>query len=176
VLEQVREGEASAFAAAGFEESAFRSTVHFWRCWIARSRYQGRWREMVNRSALVLKLLTSQEYGSLVAAPTFGLPEELGGERNWDYRFTWIRDASFTLYALLRLGFTEEAAQFMNWLERRCVELPDAGALQIMYGIDGRRTLTEEARCLTSRGMRAAGRCASATAPTTSSSSTSTAS
>ena len=84
--------------------------------WIARSSYRGRWREMVHRSALTLKLLTYQPTGAIVAAPTTGLPEQLGGERNWDYRYTWIRDAAFTLYALLRLGFTEEAAAFMDWL------------------------------------------------------------
>ena len=78
--------------------------------------YQGRWREMVNRAALTLKLLVSQPYGSLVAAPTFGLPEDIGGERNWDYRYTWIRDASFTLYALIRLGYTDEAGAFMRWI------------------------------------------------------------
>ena len=91
--------------------------MNFWRTWIARSTYKGRWREMVNRSALVLKLLTSQRYGSIVAAPTFGLPEVIGGGRNWDYRYTWIRDASFTLYGLNRLGYNDEAAAFMNWIE-----------------------------------------------------------
>jgi len=98
---------------------------------------------MVNRSALTLKLLTSQQHGSFVAAPTFGLPEEIGGERNWDYRYTWIRDASFTLYGLFRLGYTEEAAAFMRWVEARCAELEPNGALQIMYGIDGRHDLAE---------------------------------
>ncbi len=122
---------------------SFKSTVNFWRNWIAKSNYKGRWREMVDRSALVLKLLTSKPHGSIVAAPTFGLPEELGGERNWDYRYTWIRDASFTLYGLIRLGFTDEAASFMKWIEARCGELNPDGSLQIMYGIDGRHKLTE---------------------------------
>ena len=99
---------------------------------------------MVNRAALTLKLLVSQPYGSLVAAPTFGLPERLGGERNWDYRYPWIRDASFTLYALSRLGYTDEMAAFMRWIEARCGELAPDGALQVMYGIDGRHLLTEE--------------------------------
>ena len=123
---------------------AFKDTVNFWRRWIGRSTYQGRWREMVNRSALALKLLLSQRHGSIVAAPTFGLPEQLGGERNWDYRYTWIRDASFTLYALIRLGYTDEARAFMRLDRRRAAwsSTPD-GSLQIMYGIDGRTTLTE---------------------------------
>ncbi len=117
--------------------------MNFWHRWVGRSSYRGRWREMVNRSALTLKLLTSKRYGSIVAAPTFALPEEIGGERNWDYRYAWIRDASFTLYGLIRLGYTEEAAAFMHWIEERCGELNPDGSLQIMYGIDGRHELTE---------------------------------
>ncbi|RIL10348.1 MAG: glucoamylase, partial [Proteobacteria bacterium] len=127
-----------------FVAEAFKQTVNFWRSWLSRSNYRGRWREMVGRSALVLKLLTSQEHGSIIAAPTFGLPEEIGGERNWDYRFTWIRDASFTLYALMRLGFTEEADAFMFWLEHRIEGLSDGGALEIMYRIDGSKLTGEE--------------------------------
>ncbi len=123
---------------------AFKKTVNFWRSWLNKSSYRGRWRETVNRSALTLKLLFSEPHGSLVAAPTFGLPETIGGERNWDYRYTWIRDASFTLYGLIRLGFTEEASAFMHWLEARCAELSPEGSLQIMYGIDGRHELKEE--------------------------------
>jgi GH15 family glucan-1,4-alpha-glucosidase len=99
---------------------------------------------MVNRSALVLKLLTSRKHGSIVAAPTFGLPETIGGVRNWDYRYSWIRDSSFTLYGLMRLGYTDEAAAFMRWIMARCQELEPDGSLQIMYGIDGRRALDEE--------------------------------
>jgi GH15 family glucan-1,4-alpha-glucosidase len=123
--------------------ASFKETLNFWRNWVSHSQYSGRWREMVNRSALTLKLLVSQEFGSLVAAPTFGLPEVLGGTRNWDYRYTWIRDASFTIYALLRLGYTEEAAAFNGWIEQRCHELSGDGALQIMYAVDGRHQLTE---------------------------------
>jgi len=125
-------------------DALFRTTVEYWRRWLARSTYRGRWRETVNRSALALKLLTYEPTGAIVAAPTCSLPEDLGGRRNWDYRYTWIRDAAFTLYGLMRIGFTEEAAAFMGWLEARCHELEPDGSLQIMYGIDGRHTLTEE--------------------------------
>ena len=122
----------------------FKSTLNFWRDWVGLCRYQGRWREMVTRSALTLKLLVSRPFGSLVAAPTFGLPEVIGGARNWDYRYTWIRDASFTIYALMRLGYTHEAAAFNGWIEERCRELEPDGSLQIMYGLDGRHDLSEE--------------------------------
>ncbi|HUG54814.1 MAG TPA: glycoside hydrolase family 15 protein, partial [Vicinamibacteria bacterium] len=125
-------------------EALVEATVAYWRRWLAHCTYRGRWREVVNRSALALKLLTYAPTGAIVAAPTCSLPEALGGERNWDYRYTWIRDAAFTLYGLLRIGFTEEAGQFMGWLEARCHELGPDGSLQIMYGIDGRHTLTEE--------------------------------
>jgi GH15 family glucan-1,4-alpha-glucosidase len=120
--------------------------VAFWRGWLRRSRYSGRWREMAHRSALTLKLLTYAPTGAIVAAPTTSLPEEVGGARNWDYRYTWMRDAAFTLYALLRLGFTEEAGAFMQWLERRFRHAGDreSGPLQIMYGVDGRKDLPEE--------------------------------
>ena len=122
----------------------FTDTVAYWRRWISQCTYTGRWRETVHRSALALKLLTYEPTGAIVAAPTCSLPEGLGGERNWDYRYTWLRDAAFTLYGLMRIGFTGEAAQFMNWLDARCHELNPDGSLQIMYGIDGRHTLTEE--------------------------------
>jgi GH15 family glucan-1,4-alpha-glucosidase len=125
---------------------AFDRTIEYWRRWLAKSRYQGRWREVVHRSALTLKLLTYRPTGGIVAAPTTSLPEHLGGGRNWDYRYTWIRDAAFSLYALLRLGFTEEAGAFMDWLRERFREprAGETGPLQIMYGIDGRSELTEE--------------------------------
>ena len=89
-------------------------TVDYWRHWLSRCTYTGRWREMVHRSALVLKLLTYEPTGAIVAAPTTSLPEGIGGERNWDYRYTWIRDAAFTLYGLLRIGFTEETLEHLE--------------------------------------------------------------
>jgi len=125
--------------------ASFDATVRYWRNWLGHSRYRGRWREMLQRSALTLKLLTYAPTGALVAAPTSSLPEQLGGERNWDYRYTWIRDAAFSLYGLLRLGFTEEASAFMAWLTDRTREwkVGPSGPLQIMYGIDGRAELPE---------------------------------
>jgi GH15 family glucan-1,4-alpha-glucosidase len=126
-----------------YVSEAFKETMNYWLGWAAQSKYRGRWREMVIRSALTLKLLTSRPHGSIVAAPTFGLPENIGGARNWDYRYTWIRDASFTLYALMRLGYTEEAQAFMRWIEKRCRELKPGRPLQVMYRLDGRRELPE---------------------------------
>jgi GH15 family glucan-1,4-alpha-glucosidase len=118
-------------------------TINYWKQWIGQSRYRGRWMEIVNRSALVLKLMTSRKYGSVVASPTFGLPEEIGGLRNWDYRYTWIRDASFTIYTLLKLGYKKEAREFMHWVEQQCKDIGEAGNLSLMYGIDGRKDLYE---------------------------------
>jgi GH15 family glucan-1,4-alpha-glucosidase len=118
-------------------------TVEYWQRWLRRSIYRGRWREMVHRSALTLKMLTYSPTGAIIASPTMGLPEEIGGERNWDYRYTWLRDASFTLYALMRIGFLDEAARFMDWLAARCAEAGEEGTLQVMYGIDGRHDLDE---------------------------------
>ncbi len=119
-------------------------TIAFWQRWTARSTYRGRWQEMVNRSALVLKLLTFEPSGAIVAAPTTSLPEIIGGERNWDYRYTWIRDSAYTLYGLMRIGHVEEAARFMKWIEQRCQEMNPDGSLQIMYGIDGQHDLQEQ--------------------------------
>lgn len=121
----------------------FLDTGSFWKAWIAKSKYKGRWREVVERSALALKLMISRQYGSLIAAPTFALPESIGGVRNWDYRYTWLRDGSFTLFALVRLGFTEEAEAFFDWLKGRLSDDAEHGPLQVMYGIDGRQSLEE---------------------------------
>jgi GH15 family glucan-1,4-alpha-glucosidase len=121
-------------------------TTMFWRHWLQQSTYRGRWREMVARSAITLKLMQYAPTGALVAAPTTALPEQLGGERNWDYRYTWIRDGSFSIYALLGLGFTEEAGMFTNWLRDRAREQAGrkSGPLKIMYRVDGSSDLVEE--------------------------------
>ena len=121
----------------------FHDSAQFWKGWISKSNYKGRWREMVLRSALLLKLLISRKHGSLIAAPTFSLPEVLGGVRNWDYRFTWLRDAAFSLYALIRLGFVDETEAFIEWLKDRLSDDAQHGPLQVMYGLDGRQKLDE---------------------------------
>lgn len=143
LMEQVVDDKASQSHAEEHIDGRLFETMNYWKQWIGRSQYKGRWRETVNRSALVLKLMISQKYGSIVAAPTFGLPEEVGGDKNWDYRYTWIRDAAFTLYALIRLGYTKEAGQFMHWIEKVCSGLKEPGGLALMYGIDGRKELEE---------------------------------
>lgn len=126
----------------------YRATTQFWRSWIARSRYTGRWREMVERSAITLKLLTHEPTGAIIAAPTTSLPENVGGERNWDYRYVWMRDAGFSLYALLRLGFTEEANAFIGWLSKRLGrgdrdDDAGLGPLRVLYDIDGNPPVDE---------------------------------
>jgi GH15 family glucan-1,4-alpha-glucosidase len=140
VLRSIDPGE-SAGPSPGTDEAEqrFRETVTYWQRWLSHCTYEGRWREMVQRSALTLKLLTYEPTGALIAAPTTSLPERIGGERNWDYRYTWIRDAAFTLYALMRIGFTDEAARFMDWLEARWRERRSASdsPLQPLYAIDG---------------------------------------
>lgn len=130
--------------AEGAGELCMERTLKYWRGWIGQSNYRGRWREIVNRSALALKLLTSRRHGAILAAATFGLPETPGGERNWDYRYTWIRDASFTVYAFMRLGFVDEANHYMQWLRGRvsdCCGKPMK--LNILYAIDGQQELPE---------------------------------
>ncbi|MFB7248464.1 glycoside hydrolase family 15 protein [Streptomyces populi] len=148
-LDRITDEVAPRFCAVTEAEREFKATVRYWRHWLSQSRYRGRWREMVHRSALTLKLLTYAPTGAIIAAPTTSLPERIGGERNWDYRYVWIRDAAFCVYALLRLGFTDEAEAFMGFLSEHVQsEVPEDigpdGPLQIMYGIDGRRELPEQ--------------------------------
>ena len=143
ILEASSEQRAGPTATSRYAADAFKRTSNFWRTWIGRSTYRGRWRDEVNRSALVMRLLVSEEHGSLIAAPTFGLPEALGGARNWDYRYTWVRDAAFTLYALIRLGLTEETGRFIHWIAERTVEEGDGVPLQPLYGIDGAHEVPE---------------------------------
>lgn len=143
ILEHVTEQDPIQISVDQFAERSLFATINYWKEWISQSRYKGRWTEIVNRSALVLKLMTSRKYGSIIASPTFGLPEEIGGVRNWDYRYTWIRDASFTIYALLKLGYKKEAREFMHWVEKQCNDIDQAGNLSLMYGVDGKKDLLE---------------------------------
>ncbi|KAI5995051.1 glycoside hydrolase family 15 protein [Pisolithus albus] len=124
-------------------EHLFRSTNDYWNNWIRKSTYDGSWREAVNRSALALKLLIYEPTGAVVASPTFSLPECVGGTRNWDYRASWIRDSSFTLYALIRLGFTQEANAYLEFIFDRLRDKNPDGSLQIMYTIHGGKDLPE---------------------------------
>jgi GH15 family glucan-1,4-alpha-glucosidase len=116
-------------------------TEAYWKEWSARCTYKGEWREAVMRSLITLKGMTYAPTGGIVAALTTSLPEKLGGVRNWDYRFCWLRDATFTLYSLMQAGYTEEAAAWSNWLLRAVAG--DPAQLQIMYGAGGERRLTE---------------------------------
>ena len=145
VLETGRSLEPVTFGSGAVRE-ILNDTIQHWRLWLARSSYQGRWREIVQRSAMSLRLMTYAPSGALIAAPTAGLPELVGGERNWDYRFTWIRDASFTVYAMLGLGYEDEAAAFLRWVADRVVDEAgkDSGPLKIMYRVDGSTDLSEE--------------------------------
>ncbi|MGH1502787.1 MAG: glycoside hydrolase family 15 protein, partial [Acidimicrobiales bacterium] len=147
---EIGEGETVAFVAGESpdldDDCGYRRTVDFWREWIGRSTYRGRWREAVERSALALKLLTHDESGGLLAAGTTSLPEAVGGERNYDYRYVWIRDAAFTLYALLELGFRDEADAFTAWLLARLdgdAAAPAFGPLAPLYDLDGSAELDE---------------------------------
>jgi hypothetical protein len=122
--------EVSTMMLDGLQEETHR----FWYNWISKSKYQGRHREKVNRSLLILKLLIYEPTGAIVAAPTFSLPEDIGGTRNWDYRYSWVRDSSFTIYILLRMGFSAEAEAYMNFISDRFRFSRTAeGALPIMF-------------------------------------------
>jgi GH15 family glucan-1,4-alpha-glucosidase len=125
-------------------EGLLRGTVKFWQNWLSACTYHGRWRDQVHRSALVLKLLTFEPTGAIIAAPTTSLPEVIGGARNWDYRYTWLRDAAFTVYAFLRIGFRDEAAAFMGWIEdyaSKNARLKERGA--VVFTINGDNQLPE---------------------------------
>jgi GH15 family glucan-1,4-alpha-glucosidase len=136
-------GEAGRWSAEAVTR-AIEETRTFWRGWLSGSIYDGRWREMVHRSAITLKLCTYAPTGAMVAAPTCSLPEAVGGTRNWDYRYAWLRDSAFTAFAFQRLGFVREAQQFAHWLADRCRETdPGDPQLQIVYAIDGGRDLAE---------------------------------
>jgi GH15 family glucan-1,4-alpha-glucosidase len=129
---------------AGEVTQLFNETITYWRKWLSRCTYTGRWREMVHRSALLLKLLAFEPTGAIVASPTCSLPEAIGGNRNWDYRYVWIRDAAFTVYALMRIGFHEEAGKFMEWVHTRCQNANPDGSLQLVYRLDGGTQMDEE--------------------------------
>ena len=145
VLESAADGPPREITASEIRRM-FDDLVSFWQSWLAQSTYHGRWREVVERSAVTLKLLTYAPTGAVVAAPTLGLPEQVGGERNWDYRYTWVRDASFSVGALLGLGFAEEAERLGRWLGDRVREQAGGtgGPLNIMYRVDGSSDLKEE--------------------------------
>jgi GH15 family glucan-1,4-alpha-glucosidase len=144
-LDEVTDGTAPRGCSREEAQELGEATIAFWRNWLSASRYRGRWREIVHRSALTLKLLTYAPTGAIVAAPTTSLPEQIGGERNWDYRYVWVRDAAFCIYALLRLGFTSEADAFMQFIFKHATtfEAGASGPMHIMYGIDGRTDLPE---------------------------------
>jgi GH15 family glucan-1,4-alpha-glucosidase len=149
---EMKEGDSACFAFGASDalhklennfDDFLHETIAYWKEWSSRSTYRGRYREVVLRSALTLKLLSSDEFGAIVAAPTFGLPEAQDGSRRWDYRFTWIRDAAFSVYALLRLGYTGEAERFMKWIAERSRDCSSNGSLRVMYAVDGEDALEE---------------------------------
>ena len=143
VLQLLEEGEGPREVLKRAEcQDLLQQTMDYWRRWIARSTYRGRWRDMVNRSTLALKLMTYEPTGALVTAPTMGLPQTIGGAQNRDYRYTWLRDAAFTMFVLLRIGFKDEAHRFMGWLQQRCQG--SGGLLNPLYGLDGRKEVVEE--------------------------------
>jgi len=125
-------------------DSQQHDTATYWYNWISKSKYKGRSREVVNRSLMLLKMMTYEPTGAIIAAPTFSIPEDIGGTRNWDYRFSWVRDSSFTIYILLRLGFTAEADAYMNFISERFIKSrrPN-GELPIMFTIRGETDIPE---------------------------------
>lgn len=153
---QIAEGQrhAISLACADDQETARRSlnrqpsvrvvdsTARYWEDWSRRCTYRGPYQQQVTRSALALKLLTYEPTGAVIAAPTTSLPEDVGGVRNWDYRYTWLRDSALILYALATIGYEGAGADFLRWLHTTCTDV-DGQALQIMYGIDGARNLPE---------------------------------
>ena len=143
VLQLLEEGEGPREVLKRAEcQDLLQQTMDYWRRWIAGSAYRGRWRDMVNRSTLALKLMTYEPTGALVTAPTMGLPQTIGGAQNRDYRYTWLRDAAFTMFVLLRIGFKDEAHRFMGWLQQRCQG--SGGLLNPLYCLDGRKEVVEE--------------------------------
>ncbi len=142
-LLEINPGDGSPPFDLALSEQTFRDTVAWWRNWAGKSHYEGRWREVVTRSALVLKLLTSKPHGAPVAAATFGLPEQPGGSRNWDYRYVWVRDASFAMYAFIRLGLTQEAEEFVDWIGKRVKGCGSGKRLRVAYSLDGENDLPE---------------------------------
>ncbi|GLP77891.1 glucoamylase [Mycobacterium antarcticum] len=147
VLEILDSDDAPSSNAVDMTDELLDATASYWRSWLSQSRYVGRWRETVHRSAITLKLLTHEPTGAIIAAPTTSIPEFIGGSRNWDYRYVWVRDAGFSLYALLRLGFTDEASAFIGWLSERLgderKQNDGTGPLRVLYDIDGNRPVEE---------------------------------
>jgi GH15 family glucan-1,4-alpha-glucosidase len=144
VAGMLEEGETPMTLTDDMARQQLQGTIDYWKNWLSRCTYRGRWREMVYRSVLTLKLLTFAPTGAIVAAPTCSLPEIIGGSRNWDYRYTWLRDAAFTVYAFIRVGMTSEAEQFMGWIQDRCNEVVAGETPNIMYRLDGGSTIEEE--------------------------------
>lgn len=125
-------------------DDVLQDTAQFWREWIAGTEYTGFAQDHVKRSALALKLLISRRHGSMVAAPTFGLPEAIGGTRNWDYRYCWIRDSAFTVHTLLKLGFRDEASRYIEWVSERYEQSASDGSLNVMYRLNGGNDIEEK--------------------------------
>jgi GH15 family glucan-1,4-alpha-glucosidase len=137
ILEDISKEDPPNISLGDFITKTFFETVKYWRDWISKSTYKGRWLEAIQRSSLTLKLLCSARFGSIVASPTFGLPEFIGGNRNWDYRYSWIRDSAFCLYALIKTGYTKESQAFVKWIHHECRDIGNPGHLHLIYSIAG---------------------------------------